>query len=116
MVDFDLMAVAAGDKGKLFGSVTSTAVVDYLHSQGMEIERKKVELPDGGIKQVGSHNVKIKLYGGEEAALKVNVNASGDEKAAVVDKKPVAEPEPVSEADIPEEESSEEAVPETEES
>ncbi len=113
------LAVAAGDKGKLFGSVTSTAVVDYLHSQGLEIERKKVELPDGGIKQIGSHNVKIKLYGGEEASLKVNVSSSGDEKAekaAVAEKKPAAEPEPVAKTVIPEEVSSEEAVPETEES
>ena len=72
------LAVAAGDKGKLFGSVTSTAIVDYLSSQGVEIERKKVELPEGGIKMVGPHSVKIKLYGGEEAVLSVEVSASGE--------------------------------------
>lgn len=72
------MAVAAGDKGKLFGSVTSANIVDYLHSQGVEVERKKVELPSGGIKIVGSHTVRVKLYGGEEAALKVEVSASGE--------------------------------------
>ena len=71
------LAAAAGEKGKLFGSVTSAAVVDYLHSQGIEVERKRVELPDGGIKTVGSHAVKIKLYGGEEASLAVDVSPSG---------------------------------------
>lgn len=81
------LALPAGDKGKLFGSVTSTAVVDYLHSQGVEIERKKVELPDGGIKLVGSHSVKIKLYGGEEALLKVIVAAAGDKFEEVVAEK-----------------------------
>ncbi|MDF1567424.1 MAG: 50S ribosomal protein L9 [Spirochaetaceae bacterium] len=77
------VAVAAGEKGRLFGSVTSSAVVDYLASQGVDMERKKVELPEGGIKMVGDHSVKIKLYGGEEALLKVTVSASG-EKAEVV--------------------------------
>ena len=72
------IAVAAGDKGKLFGSVTSSAIADYLASQGIEVERKRIELPEGGIKITGTHTVKIKLYGGEEALMKVNVLALGD--------------------------------------
>jgi large subunit ribosomal protein L9 len=77
------VAVAAGEKGRLFGSVTSSAVVDYLASQGVEVERKKVELPEGGIKMVGDHSVKIKLYGGEEALLKVTVSASGEKPEVI---------------------------------
>ena len=87
------LAVAAGEKGKLFGSVTSSAIVDYLQSQGIEIERKKVELPDGGIKMLGAHTVKVKLYGGEEAKLKVNVTALGDEKHKPAEDKTASEPE-----------------------
>ncbi len=110
------LAVAAGDKGKLFGSVTSTAVVDYLHSQGLEVERKKIELPEGGIKMLGTHNVKVKLYGGEEAVLKVNVTPSSDKpdeapaaKTPVAKKAPVAETEVSSEAVVEESEAEEEA-------
>ncbi len=103
------LAVAAGEKGKLFGSVTTSAVVDYFQSQGFEIERKKVELPEGGIKLVGSHNVKIKLYGGEEAVLKVNVTALGDEKEVLPQKK-------TAKVEVPEAEISEEPAPEPEES
>jgi len=117
------LAVAAGDKGKLFGSVTSSAIVDYLQSQGVEIERKKVELPDGGIKLVGTHSVKIKLYGGEEALLKVNVTALGDEKEVPVEKKqdkpadvPAEEPAVEETPAVQEEEASEESEAETEES
>lgn len=68
----------AGQKGKLFGSVTSTAVADFLHSEGINIEKKRIEMPEGGIKIVGSHTVNIKLYGGQIATLNVNVSASGD--------------------------------------
>jgi large subunit ribosomal protein L9 len=113
------LSVAAGEKGKLFGSVTSNAIVDYLHSKGIEVERKKVEIPDGGIKIVGTHNVKIKLYGGEEAALTVNVTPAGDKieevKAKVAPVKKVEEPaveEPVSEKPAIEEPAIEEPVTE----
>lgn len=70
--------VAAGESGKLFGSVTSSAVADYLSTQGIMVERKRIELPDSGIKVVGSHSVTVKLYGGERAVLKVNVSAIGN--------------------------------------
>jgi hypothetical protein len=42
-----------------------------------------VELPEGGIKMVGDHSVKIKLYGGEEALLKVTVSASGEKPEVI---------------------------------
>jgi large subunit ribosomal protein L9 len=72
------LALAAGDKGKLFGSVTTGAVADFLSSEGLQIERKKIELPQGGVKTVGSHRIKVKLYGGEEAELDLEVAASGE--------------------------------------
>jgi large subunit ribosomal protein L9 len=72
------LALAAGENGKLFGSVTTTAIADFLASQGVEIERKKIELPQGGVKTVGSHRIKVKLYGGEEAELDLEVSASGE--------------------------------------
>lgn len=75
-MEMEITAVA-GEQGRLFGSVTSTAVVDYLLSHGINIERKKVELPDGGIKNVGIHNVKIKFYGEQTAELRVNVAPAG---------------------------------------
>ena len=79
------LAVAAGNTGKLFGSVTSTQIVDWLSTQGLDVERKRVELPEGGIKVLGPHTVRLRLYGGEEAELKVVVKASGED---VVDEAP----------------------------
>jgi len=75
------ITAAAGEQGRLFGSVTSSAIVDYLLSHGLKIERKKVELPDGGIKNVGIHNAAIKLYGGQIAELRVNVLPTGAKQA-----------------------------------
>ncbi|MCG8452354.1 MAG: 50S ribosomal protein L9 [Spirochaetales bacterium] len=91
------ISVAAGEKGKLFGSVTSTAIVDWLRSEGVEVERKRIELPEGGIKVVGSHTVRVKLYGGSDASLKVEVAAASDDPAQD------AAPEAPAEEDVQEE-------------
>ncbi|OQX28655.1 MAG: 50S ribosomal protein L9 [Spirochaeta sp. LUC14_002_19_P3] len=74
--------VAAGEKGKLFGSVTSGTIMEFLDTRGIAVERKHIELPENGIKIVGTHTVTIKLYGGERAVLKVNVSALGDHNKA----------------------------------
>lgn len=68
----------AGEKGRLFGSITSSVIADYLHSLDIEVERKRIEMPETGIKTVGTHTVHIKLYGGERAVLKVTVTAEGE--------------------------------------
>lgn len=83
------ISLPAGDKGKLFGSVTNAVIADELGAKGIEVERKKIDLPDHGIKVVGTHTAKVKLYGGEVAELTVVVSASGE-------KPPVVEEEAVS--------------------
>ncbi len=61
----------AGDKGKLFGSVTSQEISDALREQhGIEIEKNKIVQPEP-IKSYGSFQVKAKL--GYEISGTINV-------------------------------------------
>ena len=61
----------AGDKGKLFGSVTSQEISDALKAQhGIEIEKNKIVQPEP-IKTFGSFQVKAKL--GYEISGTINV-------------------------------------------
>jgi large subunit ribosomal protein L9 len=62
-----------GENGKLFGAVTSQTILDELNKLGIAIEKKKIDVPEHAIKVVGSYIVKVKLYGGESADLKVEV-------------------------------------------
>ena len=64
----------AGEEGKLFGSVTNMEVAELLKAQGVEIDRKKIDMD--AIKQVGEHTVKVKIHPEVAAALKVNVVAA----------------------------------------
>lgn len=61
----------AGDKGKLFGSVTSQEISDALRQQHeIEIEKNKIVQPEP-IKTFGSFQVKAKL--GYEISGTINV-------------------------------------------
>ena len=64
----------AGEEGKLFGSVTNMEVAELLKAQGVEIDRKKIEMD--AIKQVGEHTAKVKIHPEVAASLKVNVVAA----------------------------------------
>jgi large subunit ribosomal protein L9 len=62
----------ASEEGKLFGSVTSQDLVDFLDKQGIKVERKRVQL-DEPIKSLGESTVPIRLHAEVLAQLKVSV-------------------------------------------
>lgn len=59
-----------GEKGKLFGAITSMDIEAYLKEQGIEVDRKKIHLEEP-IKNVGNYHVPIKLHPEITATLKV---------------------------------------------
>jgi len=63
-----------GEQNKLFGSVTSKDVHEQLAAQGYQIERRQVHLPDP-IKDLGPHEVEVKLHAEVTAKVKVTVEA-----------------------------------------
>ncbi len=80
------MVVSAGDSGKLFGSITSSMVQEALAKQGIEVERKKIEVATHAIKMIGNYTVRIHLYEDESADIKLVV-----ESEAIVKERQAAE-------------------------
>ncbi len=68
-----------GENGKLFGAITSSNIVEELAKTGISVEKKRIEVPEHSIKVVGEYVVKVKLYAGETADLKVVVEAAAAE-------------------------------------
>ena len=62
--------VKVGEEDKVFGSVTSQEIADFLKKEGHNIEKRAIEL-DEPIKQLGVYNVPIHLYKDVFAKLKV---------------------------------------------
>lgn len=64
-----------GEKGKLYGSVTSQEIADALLSQHqIEMDRRKIELPEP-IRNAGDSQVTISLYAGVKVTMTVHVTA-----------------------------------------
>jgi large subunit ribosomal protein L9 len=59
-----------GESGKLFGSVTSMDIENYLKENGIEVDRKRIFLEEP-IKNLGMFTVPIKLSTEVTAQLKV---------------------------------------------
>ncbi len=68
--------VKAGERGRLFGAVTSHQIVDYIHRNGIELDRHALHLREP-IKALGDYRVDIRLMPGVEASLAVSVVAEG---------------------------------------
>jgi len=84
--------VQTGKDDKLFGSVTSKDIAEQLASQGMTVDRRKIQLPQP-LKELGTFPVPIKLH--RDVVTKITVTLlkqAGDE--------PVVE-EPASTAETP---------------
>ena len=62
----------ASEEGKLFGSVTSQDLVDFLDKHGVKVERRRVQL-DEPIKTLGESSVPIRLHADVTATLRVSV-------------------------------------------
>ena len=67
------IAQKAGVDGRLFGSVTTFDIVEELKTQGFEIERSMVRLPQGPLKTVGEHAISIALHTDVAVSIKVSV-------------------------------------------
>ncbi len=66
--------IKTGEGGKTFGSVSSKEISAAAKQQlNLELDKKKMQLEDGGLKTLGVHEVTIKLHPKVTAALKVKV-------------------------------------------
>jgi large subunit ribosomal protein L9 len=63
----------SGAEGKLFGSVTTSDIVEAVQAQtGIELDRRRLQL-DEPIKSIGTHTVPAKLHADVEFPITVEV-------------------------------------------
>ena len=62
-----------GEGNRLFGAVTAAEVAEALEQDmGIEVDKKKIALT-GGIKELGTYDVAVKVYAEVSATIKVDV-------------------------------------------
>jgi large subunit ribosomal protein L9 len=67
------IAQKAGVDGKLFGSVTNVDIAETLKAQGVEVPRSMIRMPQGPLKTVGDHPIKLALHADIVATITVSV-------------------------------------------
>ncbi|MEQ1812876.1 MAG: 50S ribosomal protein L9 [Candidatus Nitrotoga sp.] len=63
----------SGLDGKLFGSVTNIDIMEALAAQGFTVEKSKIRMPEGHLKQIGDYPVTIVLHSDVLAQITVSV-------------------------------------------
>jgi large subunit ribosomal protein L9 len=66
--------VKAGERGRLFGAVTSRDIAELMARQGMELDRHQIHLREP-IKTLGEHHIEVRVMPGVEATLTIEVVA-----------------------------------------
>jgi large subunit ribosomal protein L9 len=67
--------VKAGERGRLFGAVTSHQVAEAINRSGIELDRHALHLREP-IKALGEHKVDVRLMPGVESVVTVSVVAA----------------------------------------
>lgn len=68
-----VLKVKAGENNKVFGSISAKEIVQAVKDQlNIDIDKKKVSA-DSKVKEIGVHNVELKLHSEVKANLKVRV-------------------------------------------
>jgi large subunit ribosomal protein L9 len=67
----------AGVDGKLFGSVTNFDIAEALTKQGFEVSKSAIRMPQGPLKMVGDHPLKIALHA--DAVVTITVSVLGEQ-------------------------------------
>jgi large subunit ribosomal protein L9 len=68
-----------GENGHLFGSVTANEIADALMEKGIEVDKRRIELASP-IKNIGMHDVEVRLHRDVTASIQVEVVAQGVEQ------------------------------------
>jgi large subunit ribosomal protein L9 len=74
-----------GESGHLFGSVTAAEIADALEAKGIAVDKRRIELAHP-IKNIGLHDVDVRLHREVSAHIQVEVLAIGEE--SIIPKEP----------------------------
>ena len=63
--------------GKLFGSVTNVDIAEALTAQNFDVPKAAIRMPQGPLKQIGDHPIKVALHA--DVVVTVTVSVLGEQ-------------------------------------
>jgi large subunit ribosomal protein L9 len=96
----------AGEKGKLYGSITSAQIADAIAKKlGAEFDKRKIALREP-IREVGTYSIPVRLNAETAPVVTVIVQQEG---TTIVTEQPASPAEPIEQGKVPAAESAEPA-------
>ncbi len=68
----------AGSEGKLFGSVGTLDIATAVTAAGVVMEKKQIRLPQGPLREIGVHEIRVHLHPDVDVAIKVVIVAEDE--------------------------------------
>lgn len=84
----------AGETGKLYGSVTNMDLAAALAEKGFDLDRRRIIMEDGPIKELGEHTIRVKLHPQVVVEIPVLVEAAAGSAQPEAAQPEAAEAEP----------------------
>jgi large subunit ribosomal protein L9 len=63
----------AAEEGKLYGSVGPADIARAAEAQGIDVEKREIDMPEGAIRLIGTYTVIVRLHGEVETSVTVVV-------------------------------------------
>ncbi len=67
--------VKAGEEGKLYGSVGTQDIADAIGTQGVEVAKSEIRLPEGVIRVIGEYQINVQLHSDVSVPIELAVVA-----------------------------------------
>ncbi|MDA0823212.1 MAG: 50S ribosomal protein L9 [Proteobacteria bacterium] len=67
------VSAKAAAEGKLYGSIGAAEIAEAVGATGNQLEKREIRLPDGPIRDVGTHIVTVHLHADAETTITVVV-------------------------------------------
>lgn len=67
--------VKVSEEGKLFGSIGMREILNFLKENDQAIDKSEINLPQGPIRQVGEHEISLRLHPDINVPVKIKVIA-----------------------------------------
>ncbi|MEI6412718.1 MAG: 50S ribosomal protein L9 [Pseudomonadota bacterium] len=67
----------SGEEGRLFGSIGTTDIARAIQAAGVAIEKQVIRLPKGPLRQLGHHEVELRLHPEVNARLPLEIIPEG---------------------------------------
>ena len=76
------ISAKAGTEGKLYGSIGTAEIASAISEAGELVKKQEVRLPEGALRELGDHEVKLHFHSDIDVSVTVSIVADEEDGAS----------------------------------